>query len=171
MQMYQWARLGWVGAIGVGGFVAWGALSLSPAQWQLATEIQFAQLIVASVDDWQWQWSRAISRLPAALFVLSLLPLIRFFRRVEQGEVFSMQTITCLRHFSRWLLISAGCSLLMTPLLSLLLSWQHPPGQRFLSIDVGVQVLNGLGLALLMWLIARILYEGLLIARENQEFV
>lgn len=171
MQMHHWARMGSAGALLMGALVIWGALSLSLSDWQQTVQAQFSQLLISEVSPWQWQWSQALSRLPAALFVVSIYPLVVFFRRIEHGMLFDPDTIRALKHFSRWLLLSAIAGISTSPLLSLLLSWHQPGGQRFLSIDIGTPALNSLGVALLVWLIAQILHQGLLLARENQEFI
>jgi hypothetical protein len=105
----------------------------------------------------------------ALLLLVALFHLIQVLRLIEGGELFSVGVIRRFRSFAFWLLLMVAFSVFAPVLTSLA---QGAPGQphRF-AFPLDVRELLTLGLALLLFLLARLLERAREIDAEMQEIV
>ena len=54
---------------------------------------------------------------------------------------------------------------------SVILSWNHAPGQRLLSVLAGSRELTMIAAGLVLWVLADLLVKGIRAEAENRQFV
>jgi hypothetical protein len=69
------------------------------------------------------------------------------------------------------LLLSAVLKVLQTAVLSIILTWNNPPGKKALVVGVGSPEISMLLIAGTIFVVSWILKEGQRLAIENAEFV
>ncbi|MEO0423193.1 MAG: DUF2975 domain-containing protein [Pseudomonadota bacterium] len=136
------------------------------SQRTLALPIQWI-----SVQTVQWYALLAITIALALPGVAALYFLRRPFTKFAQGEFFNDANSRDLRRFAVLLLVQALLRPLHLALASVVLSLNHPPGQKLLSLTVGSHELQAIGLALVFWVLASLLLEGARLQSENRQFV
>lgn len=107
------------------------------------------------------------SLLPAAAVIYGLYRLWQLFSLYTRGEFFSHHNIAALLGFARALFVSALLTPLATALLSVILTWHNPPGQRALVVHLGSGQVGVLLVAGIMLVIAWIMREALALAEDN----
>ncbi|ROS01270.1 DUF2975 family protein [Sinobacterium caligoides] len=113
----------------------------------------------------------AVSLLMACIPFYALSVLIRLFRNYEENNIFSLQNTDYYRKLGYSLFFWVGGSLLYGALMSVILSFNNPPGERVLSISfVGLDVLTII-LGLLVLIISWVMKEGQNIADENKQTI
>lgn len=122
-----------------------------------------------TVLHWQWLgiWGFMVFQLGLTLLTVYFLrPVLLQF---AQGAFFNYSNSLNLRRFSLVLLIQG----LIHPLgiATLLLSWNHPPGQRLLSLSFSGAEIRFISLGFLFWLVSDALVKGAELAQENEQFV
>ena len=55
--------------------------------------------------------------------------------------------------------------------MSVVLSLNHPAGERMLTISLGSNEFKAIGVALVLWVMSELLIEGCRLQTENQQFV
>tara|TARA_R110000782_G_scaffold56616_14_gene118679 strand:+ start:98 stop:619 length:522 start_codon:yes stop_codon:yes gene_type:complete len=129
-----------------------------PIQWQTVTQAQVLAL-----------WT--LTALYVSIGLAGLHYLRRAFAHFAQGELFNSANSRDLRRFAILLLIHALASPLHFALSSVLLSLNHPAGQKMLSIAFGSNELKAIGVALVFWVMSNLLVEGGRLQTENQQFI
>ncbi|MBN7819823.1 DUF2975 domain-containing protein [Bowmanella yangjiangensis] len=129
-----------------------------PIQWQ-------------SVVSWQWYGVWGITVLYLGVGLVGLHYLRRAFSNFARGELFTLDNSRYLRVFAVLLLIQAVVKPLHFALSSLLLSWNHPPGQKVLSFMLGSAEVKVLVLAMILWVMSDLLVKGCQLDNENKQFV
>jgi hypothetical protein len=129
-----------------------------PILWQTVTEAQMYALWV-------------LTALYVALGLAGLYFLRRAFLNFAGGELFNAANSRDLRRFSVLLLLHALATPAHFALSSVLLSLNHPAGQKMLSISIGSNELKAVGVALVFWVMSNLLVEGGKLQAENQQFV
>lgn len=80
-----------------------------------------------------------INMIPVTLYMFVLLSLIALFHRFSRGEILSPRIVNSVKHIA-WILFAAQ---ILRPiynfLMSLVLTLQSPPGQRFAYLGITVQ--------------------------------
>ena len=94
-----------------------------------------------------------------------------FFRCVCNGAALSYRAADGLIAFARIVTILALTKPLITSVLSVLITWSNPPGQRQLMLSFSSSDLVTLVVGILLFVIAWSLREGARIAREHAEIV
>ena len=94
-----------------------------------------------------------------------------FFRCVYNGAALSARSADGLVAFARIVTILALAKPLITSVLSVLITWSNPPGQRQLMLSFSSSDLVTLVVGILLFVIAWSLREGARIAREHAEIV
>lgn len=129
-----------------------------PIQWQ-------------TVSDRQWYAQWLLMALYVSIGLFGLYFLRRAFANFANGELFNLTNSRDLRGFSILLLIQALATPLHFALSSVLLSLNHPAGQKMLSISFGSNEFRAVGVALVLWVMSNLLVEGCRLQTENRQFV
>lgn len=162
-------------------FGCWAACLIGPLLalyllWDLPLFIRLIQesrelkdIHLETVVHWQWLAVWGIMALNLAITLLALYFLRPLFLQFAQGEFFNYSNSLHLRRFSLVLLLQG----LLQPLglSTLVLSWNHPEGQRLVSLNFSGQEIRFLALGFLFWMISDLLVKGAELERENGQFV
>ncbi|MEO1078375.1 MAG: DUF2975 domain-containing protein [Pseudomonadota bacterium] len=119
----------------------------------------------------QWYSLWFLTAINVAIGLTGLFYLRRAFLNFARGEFFDLSNSKDLRLFSVFLFVQALAAPLYHSLASVLLSWNHAPGQKMLSISIGSSELQIVLLAMILWVISDMLVKGVAIQQENQQFV
>ncbi|MEL7312246.1 MAG: DUF2975 domain-containing protein [Pseudomonadota bacterium] len=124
-----------------------------------------------TVSDSQWYalWGLTVAYLSIGLAGLFFLR--RAFNNFSKGELFNANNSHDLRRFSVLLLAQAVATPVHLSLMSVILSWNHPAGQKMLSIAIGSNELRAVGVALVLWVLSDLLVEACRVHAENKQFV
>lgn len=129
-----------------------------PIQWQSVTAVQ-----------WYWFW--LLSMFYLAIGLGGFYFLRRAFANFARGELFNLNNSRDLRLFSIFLFAQALARPLHFALSSMLLSWNHPPGQKMLSISLGSGEIEVLSLAMILWVMSDLLVKASKLENENKQFI
>ena len=153
-----------------------------PAMWLffLINQELYMQLAQQNIElDIQWEtvtstqgyifWGMNV--LPNLVIVWGLLNLRRLFNAFARLDFFTDMNIRYLKHFSFSLLASALLKIIVNIVSSVVLSINHPPTEKILSIQFNSHELNTFMIGLIFWLVAKILTEARALATENQQFI
>lgn len=167
----QWlvtAMLAIVAAVGVGGL--WQVLTdpagiapFAAQQYGFATPPSTSGLAVALL--------LAIFVLQAVPVVAALAALRRAFAQIAGGEMIGAEAARWLRRAGWAFTANAAVMLASKPLVSLALSIDMPPGQRFLSIGVGTPELLALLVSGVLVMFGHLMTVATEIQDENRRFV
>ncbi len=128
-------------------------------------------IIWASVEHWQWLTQWLLTALYLSIGLFGLYYLHRAFSRFAAGEWFTHANSSNLRRFSILLIVQVIAKPLYFALSSLLLSINHPAGQKTLSLLVGSNEIKTLVLAMILWVVSDLLIAGGKLQSENRQFV
>lgn len=110
-----------------------------------------------------------ITMLPTGIAMLGVFYLMRLFRLYEQGEIFRSSNVRCFRNLSRVLVGWFFIGILHRSLLSVVLTLHHPPGQRYITLELGSPDLTALLIGCVLAVIAWVMDEGRKL-QEEQDF-
>ena len=165
--------------------IAWGCTALLVviplgALYYLVSIHEFAALARRNIGlpiewntvvGWQWYALWGITFLYVAIGLVGLYFLRRPFANFARGELFNLTNSRDLRRFSILLLVQALVQPVHFALSSVLLSANHGPGDKMLSISVGSGEVRMIALALVFWIVSNLLIEGGNLQAENRQFV
>lgn len=123
--------------------------------------ISGAQLLLAAV----------VSLTASTLFVYALWQLRKLFGLFIQGVVFSEESTRALNLLGIALLASVILKPITTAVLSIVLTWGNPPGQRSVTVSLGSNELMLLLFATTFLVITWAFREGQRLSQESAEFV
>lgn len=157
-------------------------LILTPvaALYLLSDIRQFASLATSNltlpiqwhtVSDPQWYALWALSLLYVCVGLAGLYFLRRAFNNFAKGELFTYHNSRDLRLFSILLFVQALAKPLHLAFASVLLSLNHPAGQKVLSITLGSTEIKVIGLAMILWVMSDLLVKGSQLENENSQFI
>lgn len=129
-----------------------------PVQWQTVSNMQWYSLLLLTV-------------LYVATGLAGLYFLRRAFANFAKGELFNHSNSRDLRLFSIFLFAQALAKPLHFSLSSMLLSINHPAGQKMLSISLGSGEIKVIVLAMMLWVISDLLVSASKIENENKQFI
>ncbi|MBX2847045.1 MAG: DUF2975 domain-containing protein [Acidiferrobacterales bacterium] len=129
------------------------------------------QIIWESVESSQMITAWFVSALYMGVGLTGLFFLRRAFLNFAKGKLFDESTTRDLRRFSIFVFIQGLITPIYYACLSVILSWNHPPGQKMLSVTFGSNELRFIGLALIFWVICDLLLEAEKLKQENQQFI
>lgn len=112
-----------------------------------------------------------VSLVPLAIALMAIWRLWGVFAEYGQGRVFSRRALTCLRGFARWLMANALVSPLYGAALSVIVSWNHGPGKRTLSLEVSSDDYAQLVFGFVVLAICTVMAEAARVAEDNEGFV
>lgn len=124
-----------------------------------------------TVTTGQWWGLWVVTALHLGVGVCSLFFLRRAFVNFSRGEFFNQSNSRDLRMFAVLLFVQAFTRPLHTALSSVLLSWNHPPGQKMLAVSFGSGEVQTIILAVILWVICDLLVRGGELEQENKQFV
>lgn len=109
--------------------------------------------------------------LPVLVLLLGINYLRHLFGLYRQAIFFSADNTRCWYRFAVLLFLSTLIQPIKHALLSIILTWNNPPGQKALSVSFGSAELSALFVSGILLLVAWVMREGHRLARENAEFV
>lgn len=146
--------------------------------WALAEPAELARQVnlspgalVVPLAPWQRALGGALTLLPVALLVSGLVQARRCFRLFTAGRVFVAESTGYLRRFAGRVAASVAAGMLCSTLLSVVLTFDNPPGMRQVAIGVGSNEIFSLLFAGMVWLMAAIIGQGRSLTEENDAFV
>lgn len=110
----------------------------------------------------------AVSFITTGVVMACVYQLIRLFRFYEQAEIFTEQTVGCLRTLGRLLIGLFLAGIVQEPLMSVALTLQNPPGQRMLTFGLNSDNLTVLLFGGVVVLIAWVMDEGRKLQEEQR---
>lgn len=152
-------------------------LSVAAFWWFSHTESLFtnARLPTSSIlqplTGWQRMAGMLAMELPVLLLVAGIWQARRCFQRVLEGEFFSTHTVAHLRWFAVWATASALAGIVECTVVAMVLTWNHPPGQKQFVVSLGTDQFVLLFVAGMVWLMARVIAQGQALAEENEKFI
>ena len=124
-----------------------------------------------TVSEGQWYAAWLLTAAYVSIGLIGLYYLRRAFNNFAAGELFNNENSRDLRRFSIFLIVQAIATPIHLSLLSVLLSLNHPEGQKLLAISFGSNELKAVGVALVLWVLSDLLVEGAKLQAENRQFV
>ena len=152
----------WIFPNAIGTYV--GGFSLSAM-----TETLHADILL--MPWWQVAGAIALSSVPLLILTKGLMALRSLFLAYGKGEYFSPESAELLGKVGKSVSLWVLSSLLLTPVMSIWITWLRPAGERLLTIAFDPSHLVALFLSASLMIIARSLYKACSLARENQQFV
>ncbi len=157
-------------------------LLLIPAMWGyfLISIEDFAQLAKMNlplaikwntVASWQYYLVWSITLVPALIILWGLFNLRRAFHAFSRNDVFNMQNVTYIKRFALALIAGAVLKTCIIPMISVVFSLNHPPGEKILSIQFSSNDFAMFAIGMVFWVIAKILIQANELSTENQQFV
>ena len=171
-QSLAWACLALAFILPVAAF--YGLWAASPESLLAQAGVHLPQMAgeqTSPIALWQRVVAVVVGMLPVAGMAYGLLRAWRCFAGFARGAVFSLGTVQHLRGFASGLLGSSVAGLLAPTLLSVLLTWDAPAGQRSLVVALGGQHLLMLLFAGIVWQIAHAMARASEIADDNAQIV
>lgn len=140
-------------------FAAMARASLNlPIQWQ-------------TVSDMQWYGLWLLTLCYVAIGLTGLYFLRRAFSNFARGELFNLNNSRDLRRFSILLFAQAFAKPLHFSMSSLLLSINHPAGEKMLSVSLGSGEIKVIVLAMILWVMSDLLVRASKLETENKQFI
>jgi len=124
-----------------------------------------------TVSDIQWYSLWLLTLFYVAPGIVGLYFLRRAFSNFSKGELFNHSNSRDLQLFSVFLFAQAIAKPLHFSLASLLLSINHPVGQKVLSISLGSAEIKVIALAMILWVMSDLLVSGNKLENENKQFI
>ena len=124
-----------------------------------------------TVNTGQWYGLWLITALYLAVGYVGTWYLYRAFRSFAQGAWFDEANSRHLRRYAALLMLQAILGPLHFALASVILSLNHPDGQKLLSVFAGSKELTMIAAGLILWVLADLLVKGIRADAENRQFV
>ncbi len=129
-----------------------------PIQWQTVPDIQ-----------WYSLWLLTVFYIATGLAGLYFLR--RAFSNFAKGQLFNYSNSRDLRLFSILLFAQALAKPLHFSISCMLLSMNHPAGQKMLSVSFGSDEIKVIALAIILWVMSDLLVRGSKLESENKQFI
>ncbi|MEE9346320.1 MAG: DUF2975 domain-containing protein [Methylococcales bacterium] len=129
-----------------------------PMQWQTVSDIQ-----------WYSLWLLTVFYVATGLAGLYFLR--RAFSNFAKGQLFNHSNSRDLRLFSILLFAQALAKPLHFSISSMLLSMNHPAGQKILSVSFGSDEVKVIALAMILWVMSDLLVRSSKLESENKQFI
>lgn len=108
-----------------------------------------------------------ISLIPVAFQTVALALLVRLFGLFERFEFFSQESVTCIRKLGFCLLIGQLVYPFYIALITLALTINNAPGERYISAAFGTEQMNLVVIATIIILISWVMNEGRKLQEEQ----
>lgn len=109
----------------------------------------------------------AVTMMPTGVAMLGAWHLMQLFRLYEQGDIFRTANVRRFKSLSRVLMGWFAVGIVHRSLLSMVLTLHHPPGQRFITFDLGSPDLTALLIGSVLAVIAWVMDEGRKLQEEQ----
>ncbi|UPR59145.1 DUF2975 domain-containing protein [Vibrio sp. ED004] len=107
----------------------------------------------------------------SSILIYALMVLIRLFRNYERGEIFSLENAMSYQKLGYSLFYWVFGSVIYGSLMSVILSFNNPPGERIFEISfVGMDFLT-LILGIIILIISWVMKEGYILADEHSQTI
>ncbi|MEH6530993.1 MAG: DUF2975 domain-containing protein [Photobacterium frigidiphilum] len=111
------------------------------------------------------------SLLLCSIIMYALKVLIRLFRNYEQNEIFTLENANYYQKLGYSVFYWVGASVVYGALMSVILSFNNPPGERMLAISfVGMDFLT-IVFGFIVLIISWVMKEGYTLADENSHTI
>lgn len=124
-----------------------------------------------TVEVWQLYVTGFVLAIPSMILVWGLTRLRVTFRAFAQQKIFEFSNVVNVKHFALALIWAPIINIFVRPLSSVLLSVNHPAGEKVLSVSFNSYDISTFLIGLIFWLIAKILIEANALSQENKAFV
>ncbi len=124
-----------------------------------------------TVSNMQWYSLWLLTVFYVATGLAGLYFLRRAFSNFSKGQLFNHSNSRDLRSFSILLFAQALAKPLIFSISSVLLSMNHPAGQKMLSVSVGSGEVIVIAQAMIMWVMSELLVRGCKLENENKQFI
>ncbi|WP_373054839.1 DUF2975 domain-containing protein [Vibrio salinus] len=112
-----------------------------------------------------------VSLLLSGVFMYALKVLIRIFRNYENRVIFSLDNAICYHRLGYCIFYWALGSIVYHSLMSVILSFNNPPGSRVLTVTFGDMDFLTLVFGCIVLIISWVMKEGYLLAEENSHTI
>jgi hypothetical protein len=112
-----------------------------------------------------------VHMLPTAIAIYGLLQARRLFGLYRIGRIFTLDNTRCLTRIARALIAYTLVLPVCGSLLSVLLTWHNPPGERMLTVTFSSDYIGLLVIGASMLVITWIMDEGRKLAEDNAQIV
>lgn len=127
-------------------------------QWPVATQAQRVRAVLATL-------------LPTLAGLYALLQLWRLVGHYARGEVFSVAAVSVFNRFAHGMLAYWLMKIVGRPLMSVALTWDHPPGGRVFLVGIGSDDFGLLLVGVVLAIIARVMQQAAQLAEDNAGIV
>jgi hypothetical protein len=124
-----------------------------------------------TVSDSQWYSLWALTFLYVAIGLIGLHFLRRAFSNFANGALFNYSNSRDVRLFAVCLFIQALAKPMHFSLASILLSMNHPAGQKVLSVSLGSDEIKVIALGMILWVMSSLLVSATRLENENKQFI
>lgn len=105
--------------------------------------------------------------LPLCITMIGLYLLIKLFSLYQQGKIFTKENVTCYRNLGLILVSKMFVQIFYSALLSFLMTFNNPPGQRFISVGAGSIDITVLFFGIIVLVISWVMDEARNIEEEQ----
>lgn len=112
-----------------------------------------------------------VTAIPIGLLIVGLLNARGCFTAFSEGDILSHRPAACLWRVSVAVGLSAMAQPFAAAALSVLLSWNGPPGTKTLSLSIGTDTLLLLSFAAFIAVVSWVMHEAAVVAAENSQFI
>ena len=109
--------------------------------------------------------------IPTAVATWGMVALVRLFKRLGEGEVFSPEALRAFSDIATALFWNVLATIATEPAITYFLSRGHTPVHLYTQITLGADDVELLFLAGIAYVIARVMAEARVVAEENAKFV
>ncbi|GGD73958.1 DUF2975 domain-containing protein [Lacimicrobium alkaliphilum] len=124
-----------------------------------------------TVSDGQWYSLWLLTLGYVSIGLAGLYFLRRAFANFSRGQLFNHSNSRDLRLFAIMLFAQGLAKPVHFALASVLLSLNHPPGQKVLSVALGSGEVKVIALAMILWVMSNLLVRGGELEKENSQFI
>lgn len=147
------------------------ALGIFMGGFNLTAMISQLNANISLMPWWQAAGGIVLSSIPLLILAKGLLALRSLFLAYSKGEYFSSESADLLGKVGKSVLLWVLASLVLTPVMSVWITFTRPAGERLLSINFEPSHIVALFLSASLMIIARSLSNACSLARENEQFV
>ncbi|MEB0205795.1 DUF2975 domain-containing protein [Pseudomonas sp. CCC3.1] len=147
------------------------AIGMYVGSFSLSALTETLQADILLMPWWQAAGGIVLSSIPLLILARGLLALRSLFLAYSKGEYFSAESAELLGKVGKSVTLWVLASLLLTPVMSVWLTFTRPVGERLFTLSFDPSHIVALFLSASLMIIARSLYNACSLARENQQFV
>lgn len=113
-------------------------------------------------------YSFLVDLVPLIILEFLFYSLIRLFKLYERGEIFSALNVVCIKNIGVSLLVLQIVQVICNGLLSMILTWNNPPGFKVITVTLSGFNVGMMLMALLIILVSWVMMEGCRLRNEQQ---